>query len=63
MDDRAKEARREYLREWRKKNPDKVKRTLERYWLKKAEEIRKAQAAADPGKQGQQDILQRATEY
>ncbi len=63
MDDRAKEARREYLREWRRKNPDKVKRTMERYWLKKAEEIRKAQAAADPGKQGPQDILQRATEY
>lgn len=67
MDDRAKEARREYLREWRRKNPDKVKRTLERYWLKKAEEIRNAQAAAqaaaDPGKQGPQNVPQRATEY
>lgn len=30
--------RREYKREWRKKNPDKVKAANERYWLKKAAE-------------------------
>lgn len=29
-------ARREYYREWRKKNPDKVKAIQERYWMKKA---------------------------
>jgi len=29
-------ARREYKKEWRKKNPDKVRAANERYWLKKA---------------------------
>lgn len=28
----------DYSREWRKKNPDKVKRINMRYWLKKANE-------------------------
>jgi hypothetical protein len=32
----AKEARRKYLREWRKKNPDKQKRYVQNYWQKKA---------------------------
>lgn len=32
------EARRAYLKEWRKKNPDKVRSYQERFWLKKAEE-------------------------
>ncbi len=32
----AKEERRRYLSEWRKKNPDKVKAANERYWIKKA---------------------------
>ena len=30
---------REYKKEWRKKNPDKVKAANERYWLKKAKEL------------------------
>ena len=29
-------ARRAYKKEWRKKNPDKVREANERYWLKKA---------------------------
>lgn len=37
----ANEARKAYYREWRKKNPDKVRETNRRYWEKKA-----AQAAA-----------------
>lgn len=35
----AKEARREYQREWRRKNPDKVKAAADRYWEKKAAEM------------------------
>lgn len=38
--DLEKEAKRleaQYHREWRKKNPDKVKATNKRYWLKKAQ--------------------------
>lgn len=38
MDDKAKKARSEYMKEWRKKNKDKVKATMERYWSKKAKE-------------------------
>lgn len=37
------EARRAYFKEWRKKNPDKVKAAQERHWLKKAQEMLKEQ--------------------
>ena len=32
----ARMAQREYARQWRKKNPDKVRETNRRYWEKKA---------------------------
>lgn len=34
---RAKELQREYLREWRRKNKDKVKHYQETYWQRKAD--------------------------
>lgn len=34
----AREVQRAYYREWRKKNPDKVKEKNRRYWEKKAAE-------------------------
>lgn len=39
MQELKREARREYLREWRKRNPEKVQAAQERYWAKKAAEI------------------------
>lgn len=36
MDEKAKEARNKYMKEWRAKNKDKVKVIQERYWKKKA---------------------------
>ena len=33
----ARRKRNEYNREWRKKNPDKVKEYNQRYWAKKSE--------------------------
>ena len=33
----AKAAKRQYSREWRKKNPEKVREYNDRYWQKKAE--------------------------
>lgn len=39
LDNAAREARNRYYREWRKKNPEKVKESNERYWAKKAAEI------------------------
>ncbi len=41
MDEQAKEARRAYFREWRRKNPEKVKRMQARYWAKKAEQAKR----------------------
>ena len=35
----AKEARNAYYREWRKKNPEKMKRYQENYWKKKAQKM------------------------
>ena len=35
----AKEARNAYYREWRKKNPEKMKRYQEKYWKKKAQKM------------------------
>ena len=32
------EAKRQYQREWRRKNPDKVKAINDRYWKKKGQE-------------------------
>lgn len=36
MNDKAREERNAYLREWRKKNKDKVKKYNEAYWERKA---------------------------
>ena len=35
------EANRLYKKEWRKRNPDKVKASNERYWIKKVESLMK----------------------
>ncbi len=37
LDTKAAEKRRDYLREWRRKNPQKVKEYNEAYWRRKAE--------------------------
>ena len=41
MEDKAKSERNAYMKEWRKKNKDKVKAAQERYWSKKSKELRK----------------------
>lgn len=33
------ELKRQYQKEWRKKNPDKVKKNQENYWKRKAEKL------------------------
>jgi len=38
--DKAREAKRIYMRAWRRKNKDKVKAAQERYWQKKAVECK-----------------------
>lgn len=44
---RVKAARAAYAREWRKKNPEKVKKYNENYWLKKAKEMEVTPNEAD----------------
>ena len=41
-------ARNEYYRQWRKKNPEKVKAAQLRYWKRKLEESKKNKLAALP---------------
>lgn len=40
LEDEAKKIQAQYHREWRKKNPDKVKAINKRYWLKKAQKLK-----------------------
>ncbi len=46
-EDMAREAQRNYMRaymrEWRKKNPDKVREMKERYWAKKGQQLRESE--------------------
>ena len=44
----VREERRRYAREWRKKNPEKVRAANQRYWERKV----KARLAADDNRQG-----------
>lgn len=37
MDEKAKAARNEYMKSWRNKNPEKVKKIQDRYWQRKSE--------------------------
>lgn len=47
LEERAREERREYFRQWRAKNPDKVRENNRRYWEKRA--AKKAQAEQEAG--------------
>lgn len=37
----GRQARAEYMRKWRKANPDKVKESKDRYWNKKAKQAQR----------------------
>lgn len=41
MTNAAREAQRIYMREWRKKNPERVREKNKRYWEKKAQQLQK----------------------
>jgi hypothetical protein len=49
MTEKAKEARRLYYREWRKKNPEKEREYHRRYWDKKAQAEAQGERGADNG--------------
>ena len=46
MNEELKEARNEYYRQWRAKNPDKVAAAQQRYWQKQIEKRKAEQARA-----------------
>ena len=50
MTKEAKAARAKYMREWRKKNPDKQREYNARKWERKAQQIAAEKEAADNGK-------------
>lgn len=47
MDEKAKEARRTYMREWRSRNKDKVREANRRYWERRAEKLAEEGKGAD----------------
>lgn len=51
MDEAARNARNAYYRAWRAKNPEKVRESNERYWLKKAAEMGDANKEAEENEQ------------
>lgn len=51
MDEQARKVQREYLREWRKRNPDKVRESNRKYWQRRAARLaaEKAKEASSNG--------------
>lgn len=47
MNEKAKEIRRQYMREWAKRNRDKTRAAQRRYWEKQAAQAEARQAARD----------------
>lgn len=47
MTEAAKEARRAYYRQWRKKNPEKEREAKARYWQRVAERAQKGEKAIE----------------
>lgn len=42
VSDAARMAQREYARQWRRKNPEKVRESNRRYWERKAQQMQKS---------------------
>ena len=49
MTDAAREAQRAYMREWRKKNPERVRQKNQRYWERKAKQMQENEWRKDGG--------------
>ena len=47
LEEKAAEERREYLRRWRRKNPDKTRKHCETYWKKRAENRKNMEKLSD----------------
>lgn len=51
MTDAAREAQRAYMREWRKKNPERVREKNKRYWEKRAQQLQESGGETDAKEQ------------
>lgn len=49
LEEKAREERREYFRQWRAKNPDKVRENNRRYWEKRAAKRAEAERTQEVG--------------
>ena len=58
MTPEAKLARAKYMREWRKKNPEKNKEYKARHWEKKAQQIREEREAVQAVVMAEKDVEQ-----
>ena len=47
MNEKARKARAKYLREWRARNPLKVKKSMDRYWNKVAKDMEEKEKEED----------------
>lgn len=45
MSDEAKQVRKDYIKKWRKNNPERVKKYNKNYWEKKAKELKEEKQA------------------
>lgn len=55
LSEKAKEARRNYKREWNRANKDKVKASQDRYWERRAAAAAAADQTPDQGQRRQED--------
>lgn len=52
ISEQAKAAQREYLREWRRRNPEKVRENNRRYWERKAKQMAAQEKETEVGENG-----------
>lgn len=50
LDEQARKTRAAYYREWRRKNPDKVRENNRRYWEKRTQKLQATERGTDDAK-------------
>ena len=52
LDEQARAARAAYSREWRKRNPDRVRAANRKYWQRRAQRLQESEAEVKERKEG-----------
>lgn len=50
LEEQAKAAKREYQRQWRKRNPERIKAINARYWKRRAQKLQNSEEGASDAK-------------